>query len=543
MNATLGVTLLPILSLLLLAPWQGCYAVLAENLTIGNAKALALGHAVTADPPGIDAIHFNPAGLAKIKGRQSQYKLITGDFSVELEFGGYMEERQTLTDKKRASGKFPDGFFNDEAKHTTSYTEGATLMLPFSGMTDIPVLLGVTGGASYSPPGSNMTFATGVYTPLAVGFNRAANDPGRFIGSRLSLFRLTYFSPSIGIQLSDTFSLGAGIHFSYAGVGLDLNFRGPHVGFISLAEVQYDWCRSETDPPIDLCSPINLYDELGELSVAVEDPLSIGFNFGLLWQPWPWFSIGVVYQSESDMDMEGEFTWRSSDAWVNLLEPIIAEDFYATAAQAIGILGWSLPEGKPNLSGNATLNMTWPEHYAIGISTQLTPSIKLNLDYKFTAWSAWPELPISFSTPIDVLRLAEIGQPDVATRDSVAFPFGLEDSWNYALGIEYQYNDRLALRAGYEPRDSSVPTESVTPLLPIGDGTLYGLGLEYQFNNGGVLDVGLGYFSSKVEMKDGASRLGNSTDPSLLIYNPYPGTDITARLNMILFEISYQKLF
>ena len=69
MNATLGVTLLPILSLLLLAPWQGCYAVLAENLTIGNAKALALGHAVTADPPGIDAIHFNPAGLAKIKGR------------------------------------------------------------------------------------------------------------------------------------------------------------------------------------------------------------------------------------------------------------------------------------------------------------------------------------------------------------------------------------------------------------------------------------------------------------------------------------------
>lgn len=41
-------------------------AVLTDSLTIGNAKAISLGHAVTADPPGIDAIHFNPAGLADL---------------------------------------------------------------------------------------------------------------------------------------------------------------------------------------------------------------------------------------------------------------------------------------------------------------------------------------------------------------------------------------------------------------------------------------------------------------------------------------------
>ena len=54
--------------LLLLAYADSALAVVADSLTIGNAKALSLGNAVTADPPGIDAIHFNPAGLARING-------------------------------------------------------------------------------------------------------------------------------------------------------------------------------------------------------------------------------------------------------------------------------------------------------------------------------------------------------------------------------------------------------------------------------------------------------------------------------------------
>ena len=39
------------------------YGQLGQNLTIANAKALSLANAVTADPPGPDSLHFNPAGL------------------------------------------------------------------------------------------------------------------------------------------------------------------------------------------------------------------------------------------------------------------------------------------------------------------------------------------------------------------------------------------------------------------------------------------------------------------------------------------------
>ena len=67
-------------------------AVLTDSLTIGNAKAISLGHAVTADPPGIDSIHFNPAGLVKLKGRQSHLKVVAGTFSIDMEFGDYDPE-------------------------------------------------------------------------------------------------------------------------------------------------------------------------------------------------------------------------------------------------------------------------------------------------------------------------------------------------------------------------------------------------------------------------------------------------------------------
>jgi long-subunit fatty acid transport protein len=53
-------------------------AQLANNLTIGNPKAMAMGNAITADSSGIDAVHYNPAALSKLKGRQTTVKLLSG---------------------------------------------------------------------------------------------------------------------------------------------------------------------------------------------------------------------------------------------------------------------------------------------------------------------------------------------------------------------------------------------------------------------------------------------------------------------------------
>lgn len=63
----------------------GAQAQLAQNLTI-HPKALALGNAVTADPPGIMAIHYNPAGLTKLKDRQFEVNLLSIYLDIDADF-------------------------------------------------------------------------------------------------------------------------------------------------------------------------------------------------------------------------------------------------------------------------------------------------------------------------------------------------------------------------------------------------------------------------------------------------------------------------
>lgn len=177
--------------LLLVALHPGiAQAVMADNLTIGNAQALGLGHAVTADPPGIDSIHYNPAGLVRLTGRQAEFKLATGAFNSILEFSdGYTD---TWTERlNQAQEGSPADFTFDEARGQTSESKGVAVMLPGQGMTEIPVTLSAMGGASYQPPGSDLTFATNVYAPLMVGFYREDDDPGRYMGRALSFTLLT----------------------------------------------------------------------------------------------------------------------------------------------------------------------------------------------------------------------------------------------------------------------------------------------------------------------------------------------------------------
>lgn len=535
---------------LLFAP--DCHAVLTDSLGIGNAKALALSHAVTADPPGIDSIHFNPAGLSKIKGRQLHLKTIAGSFDIELELGGYNNERAEMLElaqlegmKPGADGKpiieDPNRWFYNEAYQTTSETEGASIMLPFGiGQTDLPALFFPLGGASYSPPGSDITFGTNVYTPLAAGFYRADDDPGRFIGQRLSFILLTYFSPSIGVQLTDTFSMGASINFNYAGMGLMLPFRSDNVALLALPFLQMGDCdtiEGNDGAFIPVCETLWPYEVLGTLTFEVENEITFGMNVGMLWNPYSWLTFGVVYQSSVAMDMEGDFQWENSDMWLNFYRELGTLGILESTLSALGVEGQTLVEGK------ATLEMELPEHYAIGVSLHLTPSLKINADYKFTEWSAWEKIPVKFSQNIDFLSLASLVQSDLAGSNYVTFPLGMKDTWNLALGFEYQYSDRLAVRFGFEDRPSSIPKRANSPLLPIGSGILYGLGFSYKLEDSTVWDVGFAYFHTQVDMPGGSSEMGNSTNVTKLIYNPYQGQDIRANLDVILFEMSYMQPF
>ena len=143
-----------LVSLLLMS--SHTYGQLTQNLSIGNPKALALGNAVTADPPGIDSIHFNPAGIAKLSGRRRQMKLMVAAMDIYSKTGA-QQNSQAVKDKyaDRHGEPYP---VDDQANLEGSST-GPIIMLPFFGMTETPVMIAPFGGISVQDEAFS-------YTPL-----------------------------------------------------------------------------------------------------------------------------------------------------------------------------------------------------------------------------------------------------------------------------------------------------------------------------------------------------------------------------------------
>src|SRR3989338_6155645 len=119
-------------------------AQLAQNLTIGNPKAMAMGNAITADSSGIDAVHYNPAALTKLKGRKTTMKFITGVMDIRADFD--------------APANYGDKFLglkDDPVANNSSRTTAAAMYLPgMGGATELPLLFAPLGGVSVNPPGS-----------------------------------------------------------------------------------------------------------------------------------------------------------------------------------------------------------------------------------------------------------------------------------------------------------------------------------------------------------------------------------------------------
>ncbi|MAY14898.1 MAG: aromatic hydrocarbon degradation protein, partial [Oceanospirillaceae bacterium] len=209
-------------------------AQLAQNLFL-DTKAMSLGNAVTADPVGIMDIHFNPAGLTKLEGRQIQIQLMNILLSSEATFSlpdDYDADQAGLLDISKDPILGSDGRAESQAT-AAAYIPGIGLM-PMT----LPVLTLPTGGVSIQPPGSKFTFANAVYAPMAAGFAKDDNDPGRYQAKQVALQRFTYLSPSFGYKVTDEFSVGASFLFSHQAVAVVQDIRAPSVLIGVLEQLQ-----------------------------------------------------------------------------------------------------------------------------------------------------------------------------------------------------------------------------------------------------------------------------------------------------------------
>lgn len=521
------------------------FAQMQQNATIGNAKADALGHAVTADPVGIDSIHFNPAGLTRLsEGRHYDLKL-TG---IHFKLNGKFSEPK--------SNPFGNNFLidldgkacwddcmlgGDPIANQTTNTIGSAAVVPQFGMVDLPsTFFAPTGGFAYHPVNSKFTFATAFYTPMAIGMRRPDDDPAVFQGRNFSMSRFNYFTPTIAYQINEAWSVGFALTFAYMGLGVDFDLRFKHISMGLMEQLLNDESVSDL---LGVDATISPLESLLRMDLLLEDNFTPGFNVGLMWQPNDWFSWGVVYQSEATDRLKGSVDISYSDTWKNLWSSL-AES--SVVNPLLGFLdtvgGIELPEGtKSHEQVDAEMRFIFPRHISTGISLRFLPRWKFNMDLKFYGAEVWDYWTIQLTSKNDLVGLLRM--LGVTTTNTFPLPRGYKNVTSWAFGLEHIYNDRLTLRVGYEPRGTVIPEGKLDLMAPISNLDMYSMGAEWHLKSETTLGFSVSYLATNDFIPAGSSSNINSVDPLKLIYNPYSGLDVDSRVKVVIVNINYQRPF
>src|SRR5450830_195154 len=137
-------------------------AALTENLTT-SVVAMAMGNAVTADPPGIQSIHFNPAGLARL----------TGDSESIHNFVASIRTSASFTP---GPGFDVGGWRDDPLSNTSTGPVRQIMYVPGYGMPGwrLPAVAVPGIGMAWNTAGSPWTFATDSYMAQAMSLDRTS---------------------------------------------------------------------------------------------------------------------------------------------------------------------------------------------------------------------------------------------------------------------------------------------------------------------------------------------------------------------------------
>lgn len=501
------------------------HAALTDNLAT-SVVAMSLGNAVTADPPGIDSIHFNPAGLARIEGNIKTDAIFSASLRVNaqltqpagFDIGGWKEDPLVKT----ASGNFG----------RTGKTE-QTLFIPGVGVPkfSLPAAIAATLGFAINNPGSPWTFATNVYASEAAPIRRNdPNDPARYMGKSVVLQRLALMSPSVGYKISDTLRVGLAIPLSHQGFQLDTDVRFPNKLLGIIGKLQDAWC-GDNGHVIDaftfgLCGGgkegrLRPFNKVANMNFQMTSPLEPTYNLGILWEPKNWFALGATYQSGANSTLTGHYEFQTEPMLPKFVDGMYHSLLGPVLASMLGF-PTSIP---PVQSGNVTMKLPFPEHYQVGLKFKPHDRFQFNVDANYSNWARWNKLTMEFDQTVSLLQMARMfGQADAS---KLSLPRGYKSVVHFGFGAEIGLTKALKLRLGYEPRKSSIPQSAFDLVAPLPDLKVRSIGIGYEKKDGLKLDATVSYAKGKYNIPANGSCNLNCDNFFNVIYNPFAGLDVS----------------
>jgi long-chain fatty acid transport protein len=264
--------------------------------------------------------------------------------------------------------------------------------------------------------------------PFGLAVKYDDNWVGRYHAVETELETIN-INPSLAFKASDNLSLGFGVSVQTAKVILS---NAIDFGALILQPQQHDG--------------------FVEIKGDNNDDLSYGWNAGLLYELSNNTRFGLAYRSEIKHKLKGD------------------ADFTVPGSVS------SFTESGLFIDSKVSADVTFPQTLSLS-AYQNYDALAVMADITWTGWSTFQELRIKYDNP---------AQPDSVTTED------WNDTFRYALGINYHTAPQWLLRAGIAYDETPVPNaQHRTPRIP--DNDRFWLSLGAGFQAGKSLTVDFGY--------------------------------------------------
>ncbi|UCG62472.1 MAG: outer membrane protein transport protein [Candidatus Zixiibacteriota bacterium] len=415
-----------------------------ENFSVGI-QARGLSGAFRAIADDWTAAYYNPAGYALIQDNQMGGTV------------GLIHLRNELTPDYRLGDVYEVGIFND----VTNYNKHEIYNNPSGGfLVRLPVMgETVMGLSAYQPFDYNITWK--LYD-LPLAYNDVLSVPGDQFSNNIDV---------VAFQL--TFAREIMEEKAYFGLGLQLLRADLIYTNVLFRDNPYDGTPLDVRP-WDKITEWNKNDGKGwgfglrgGLMVDLTDKLNLGFTAALPFDITLKGSSMLAYYMPLNADL---LTPGGADG-VDYL-PGTPEYLFASGSLITD-------------SADFEAKLKLPASFGMGLAYSLTENLTLSLDGEYTLWSKFDGLDFVFSNHHGLTGAADTSTmlQEFFTED-ISNPVEWKDAAKVAMGVRYDFRDRLTFLAGGSMDQS--PAEEALEFKP----QLMDTGTKYSYSTGVIYHHG-----------------------------------------------------
>ena len=306
-----------------------------------------------------------------------------------------------------------------------------------------------------------LVFGASITAPYAYKSDYPDTAVSRYTATSTSLQAIN-FSPTIAYRVNDKWAIGGSVNYQYYDVEL---------GTMVATSVSNPSVNTDIESIIDAADP------------------SWGYSLGFEFQASDNTRIGVSYRAKVDHTFNGDVHLNGTDENFNRLVNL-------ASVNGVEITG---------RKGDANFEITTPSMLQFGILHKLNSKLELYANANYFEWSAFKDTRVKFSN----------GLADTVVDNN------WNDSWYVAVGMGYQYSDKLQLRWGGAYDWTPTPADAVSPRAPNNDRWYLSLGFSYEPSKKWKIDFGYQFAKFKdvkIALRDGNNIPRGTLDADFELY-------------------------